>query len=73
MFLFKKSLIDAYRNRLYVLKESHSRFLCYGRIKVNNAGKNLTVTNINPKKEMLLNHFVVALINVCTVKLAQLH
>ena len=42
-------------------------------LKKNSAGKNLNVTNINTKKGMLLNHFVVALINVCTMKLAQLH
>ena len=73
MFLFEKSIIGTYCNRLYDLKESHSPFSCYGRIKANSAGKNLNVTNINTKKEMLLNHFVVALINVCTVKLVQLH
>ena len=72
MFLFKKSVKGTYCNRLYDLKESHSPFSCYGRIKANSAGKNLNVTNINTKKEMLLNHFVFALINVCTVKLAQL-
>ena len=73
MFLFEKSIIGIYCNRLYDLKESHSPFSCYGRIKANSAGKNLNVININTKKEMLLNHFVVALINVCTVKLVQLH
>ena len=73
MFLFEKSVIGTYCNKLYDLKESHSPFSNYGRIKANSAGKNLNVTNINPKKEMLLNHFVVALINVCTAKLAQLH
>ena len=40
------------------LKESHSPFSCYGRIKANSAGKNLNVTNINTKKGMLLNHFI---------------
>ena len=73
MFLFEKSLIGAYCNRLYDLKESHSPFSCYGRIKANSAGKNLNVTNINTKKGMLLNHFVVALISVRRVKLTQLH
>ena len=35
--------------------------------------KIFNVTNINTKKGMLLNHFVAARVNVCTVKLAQLH
>ena len=73
MFSLEKSLIGTYCNRLYDLKESHCPFSCYGRIKANSAGKNLNVTNSNPKNGMLLNHFVVALINVCTAKLAQLH
>ena len=75
MLLFEKSVIGAYCNRLYdlLVEESHSPFLCYGRIKANSAGKNLNVTNVNPTKGMLLNHFVAALINVCTVKLTQLH
>ena len=73
MFLLKKSLIGTYCSRLHDLKESHNPFSCYGRIKANSAGKDLNVTNINPKKEMLLNHYVVALLNVCTAKLAQLH
>ena len=73
MFLFEKSVIGTYCNRLYDLKKSHSPFSCYGRIKANSAGKNLNVTNINTKKEILLNHFVVSLINVCTVKPVQLH
>ena len=72
-FLFEKSVIGPYCNRLYELKESHRPFSCYGRIKADRAGKNFNVTNINMKKGMLLNHFVVALINVCAVKLAQLH
>ena len=72
MFLLEKSVIGTYCNRLYDLKESHSPFLCYGQIQANSAGKNLNVTNINPKKGMLLNHFVVAFINVCTTKLVQL-
>ena len=71
--MFEKSVIGTYCNRLYDLKESHGPFSCYGRIKANSAGKNFNVTNINTKKEMLLSHFVVALINVCTVKLGQLH
>ena len=73
MFLFEKSLIGTYCNRLYNLNESHGPFSCYGRSKANTAGKNPNVTNINTKKGILLNHFVVALINVCTMKLAQLH
>ena len=72
MFLLEKSVIGTYCNRVYDLKESHSLFSCHGQIKANSAGKNLNVTNINSKKRMLLNHFVVALINVCTAKLAQL-
>ena len=73
MFLLEKSEIGTYGNRLYDLKESHRPFSCYGRVKANSAGKNLNATNINTKKGMLLNHFAVALINVCSVKLAQLH
>ena len=73
MFLFEKSVIGIYYNRLYDLKESHSHFSCYGRIKANSAGKILNVTNIYTKKGILLNHFVVAPINVCIAKLAQLH
>ena len=73
MCLFEKSVIGAYCNRLNDLKESDSPFSCYGRLKANSASKILIVTKINPKKGMLLNHFVVALINVCTAKLAQLH
>ena len=45
MFLFEKSVIGTYRNRLYDLKESYSPFSCYGRIKANSAGKDLDVTN----------------------------
>ena len=45
MFLFEKSVIGTYRNGLYDLKESHSPFSCYGRIKANSADKNLDVTN----------------------------
>ena len=73
MFLFEMSVIGMNCNRLYGLRESHSPFSCYGRIKANSAGKNLNTTNINTKKGMLLNHFVVGLINVCTVRLAQWH
>ena len=47
--MFEKSLIGAHCNRLYDLKERHSPFSCYGRIKANSAGKNLNVTNINTK------------------------
>ena len=73
MLLLEKSEIGTYCNRLYDLKESHSPFSYFGRNKANSAGKNLNVTNINPKKGMLLNHVVVALTNVCIAKLAQLH
>ena len=75
MFLFEKIVISTYCNRLYDLKESHDPFLCYGRVtcKENSTGKNLNVTNINTKKDMLLSHSVVAVINAFTVKLAQLH
>ena len=73
MFLLEKSEIGTYCNRLYDLKESHSPFSCYGRIKANSAGQNHNVININQKMGMLLNHFIVARINACTAKLAQLH
>ena len=73
MFLLEKSVIGTYCNGLYNLKEIHSPFSCKGRIKANSASKNLNTTNSNTKKGMLLNHFVAALINVCIVKLAQLH
>ena len=49
MFLFEKSLIGVCCNRLHDLKERHDAFSCYGQIKANNAGKNLTVTNIDTK------------------------
>ena len=49
MFLFEKSVIGAYCNRLYNLKESHSPFSSYGRIKANSASKNLNVTDIDTK------------------------
>ena len=57
MFLFEKSLIGVYWNRLYDLVERHGPFSCYGRIKANSAGKNLKVTNINtnlgpPKRQI---------------------
>ena len=68
MFLFEKSVIGTYCNRLYDLKASHRPFSCYGGIKANSAGKNLNVTNIDTKKGMLLNYFVFALINVSSVK-----
>ena len=48
MFLFKKSLIGAYCNRLYDLKERQHPFSCYGQINANSAGKDLNV-NINKK------------------------
>ena len=38
-----------------------------------NLSKDLNGRSILSKLRVLLNHFVVALINVCTVKLAQLH
>ena len=49
MFLFEKSLIGAYCNRLYDLGQRYGPFLFHGRIKANSAGKNLNVTNINTK------------------------
>ena len=49
MFLFEKSLMGAYCNRLYDSKKRQNPFSCYGRIKVNSAGKNLNVTNIDTK------------------------
>ena len=49
MFLFEKSLIGVYCNRLYNLGEMHGPFSCYGRIKANSAGKILNITNINTK------------------------
>ena len=49
MFLFEKSVIGAYCNRLYDLKERQDPFSDYGQIKANSAGKNLNVTNINTK------------------------
>ena len=49
MFLFNKSLIGVYCNRLYDLEERHGVFSCYGRIKTISAGKDLNVTNINTK------------------------
>ena len=48
--MFEKSLIGAYCNRLYDLKERRGPFSCYGRIKAISAGKNLNVTNINTKR-----------------------
>ena len=47
--MFEKSLVGAYCNRLYDLKERQDSFSCYGRIKANSAGKNLNVTNSNTK------------------------
>ena len=49
MFLFEKSLIGAYCNRLYDLGQKHGPFSCYNQIKANSAGENLNVTNINTK------------------------
>ena len=57
MFLFEKSVIGTYCNRLYDIKASHRPFSCYGGIKANSAGKNNNVTIINTKKGMLLNRF----------------
>ena len=48
-FFFEKSLIGAYCNRLFDLRERHGPFSCYGRMKANSAGKNLNVTNIDTK------------------------
>ena len=57
MFLLEKSLIGAYCNRLYDLKEKQDPFSCSGRIKANRAGKNLNVTNINTKRaHQIVNH-----------------
>ena len=47
MFLFEKSSIATYRNRLYDLGQRHGPFPCYGQNKANGAGENLNVTNIN--------------------------
>ena len=49
MFLFEKSLIGAYCNRLCDLGQRHCPFSCYGQIKANSAGKNPDVTNSNTK------------------------
>ena len=49
MFLFEKSVIGAYCNRLYDLGKRHGPFSYYGRIKTNSAGTNLNVTNIHTK------------------------
>ena len=49
MFLFEKSLIGVYSNKLNDLKEWQDPFLCYGRIKANSAGKNPNVTNTYTK------------------------
>ena len=49
MFLFEKRLNGAYCNRLYDLGKRHGPFSCYGRIKVNSAGKNCNATNVNTK------------------------
>ena len=75
MLLFEKSIIGTYCNRPYDLKESHSSFSCHAKAELKQIAqaKFPNTTDINTKKGMLLNHFVVALINVCAVKLAQLH
>ena len=49
MFLFEKSLIGAYGNRLYDLGKRHGPFTCYGLNKANTAGKDVIVTNVNTK------------------------
>ena len=49
MFLFEKSVIGAYCNRLYDFKEKQGPVSCQGQNKANSAGKNLNVTNINTK------------------------
>ena len=49
MFLFEKSLIGIYCNRLYALGERLALSSCYGRIQENSGGKNFNVTNINLK------------------------
>ena len=49
MFLFEKSLIGAYWNRVYNLKERQGPFSHYGRINANSADKNLNGTNVNTK------------------------
>ena len=49
MFLFEKSVIGTYCNRLYDLKERQGPFSCYGRIKANSEGKDFNVANINAK------------------------
>ena len=49
MFLFEKSLINAYCNWLYDLVESHGPLSCYGRITANSAGENRDVTNNSSK------------------------
>ena len=49
MFFFEKSLIGAYCNRLYDLKERQDPFSCYSRIKANSGGKNLNVASIDTK------------------------
>ena len=48
MFLFEKTVIGVYRNRLYGLKE-RLPFHDMATLKANSAGKNLNVTNINTK------------------------
>ena len=49
MFLFEKSVIGAYCNKLYDLGERYGAFSCYGPIKANSPGENLNVTNIDMK------------------------
>ena len=51
MFLFEKSLMNVYCNRLYDLGKRHSPFSCYGQIKENSAGENLNVINNYMKAE----------------------
>ena len=49
MLLFEKSLIGAYCNRLYELKNRQDPFSCYERIKANSADEILNITNTNTK------------------------
>ena len=57
MFLFEKSLIGAYCNRLYDSKKKQDPFSCYGQIKANSASKNLNVTNeIRKRAHQIIEH-----------------
>ena len=50
MFLFEKSTIGAYCNRLYDLEERHGSFSRYGRIKENSVAKDVNATNVDTKE-----------------------